>query len=356
MLCLFIVGVSSASYSVEEDIVLINNADNQITKWKDNMAGVISMTFDDGYAAHYSIGVPALNELGFKGTFFVSTGFNPSATPNWDDLRSTASMGHEIGSHTKTHPDLTSLTVAQMQDEILGSQTMINSQITSQRCITFSYPFGILNNDVEGIVKSAYVAARGVRWGLNSLPFDIYNAYTGFPDRADSLGITLESQVNLAEQSGQWLVVGFHGLDGTGYGPVTEARFRQFLQYVRTKNLWVGTFGSVAKYIRERESAILSVVSSSSDGLVLSLIDSLNDVTYDEALTIRSEVPSSCNSALIVQGSSVMTVNSILEGTTKVIYYDAMPDRGNITITYNPANKAAVASKGSYSTAENTSL
>ena len=316
-----------------------------ITKWKDNKSGAASLTFDDGYQSQYSIGVTALNELGFRGTFFVITGTVGSpGSPSWDNWRSAANSGHEIGSHTKTHPHLSTLPVAEMRREILDSQTAIDNQIDSQDCLTFTYPFGdgAGNSNIRAIVANAYIGARGVSGGLNSFPFDFYNSLVWFPETAAG---SLESQADLAETSGKWFIAGFHSLDGTGYGPITEARFRQFLNHIRTKNLWVDTFGAVTRYIRERESASLYVVSSSSNGMVLNLTDSLNDIVYDEELTIRSEVPSDCVSARVAQGGSVTTVNSVLEGSTKVIYFSAIPDRGEIAVTFKTLTALSVSPK-----------
>jgi peptidoglycan/xylan/chitin deacetylase (PgdA/CDA1 family) len=309
-------------------------ASTEITKWKNNMSGAASLTFDDGYLAQYTIGVTALNAFGFKGTFFLVTRDTSLGLPrfaSWDNWRSAASSGHEIGSHTETHPQLSTLADAEMRIEILYSQAEIEDQIDSQNCLTFAYPYGDLNSNAEAIVASAYIGARGVPPGLNSFPFDFYNAYVWFPE---SVNGSLEYQADLAETLGEWLIVGFHGMDGTEYGPVTEERFRQFLNHIRSKNLWVDTFGAVTRYIRERESASLYVVSSSSNGMVLNLSDSLDDIVYDEELTIRSEVPSNCVSALVTQGGTLTTANSVLEGSTKVIYFNAIPDRGEITVTF----------------------
>ena len=85
------------------------------------------------------------------------------------------------------------------------------------------------------------------------------------------------------------MIVGFHALDGSRYGPVTEGEFRHFLNHISTKDLWVDTFGAVTRYLRERESASLYVVSISSEGMVLRLTDNLDDVVYGEELTVRSE-------------------------------------------------------------------
>ena len=276
-----------------------------------------------------------MNEFGFKGTFFVITEVASLGLPryaSWNNWRTAASAGHEIGSHSKTHPYLSSLSVSEMEIEILGSQAEIDSQIASQECLTFAYPYGDFNEAAKTMVASAYIGARGVASGLNSAPFDFYNAKAWFPESVEG---SLEYQADLAELSGAWMIVGFHGMDGTEYGPVTEEEFRQFLNHIRTKNLWVDTFGAVTRYIRERESAALSVVSSSSDDILLSLTDSLDDILYDEELTIRSEVPSNCVSAVVTQGSKVTTMNSVLEGSTKVIYFNAIPDRGEISVTFS---------------------
>ena len=90
----------------------------------------------------------------------------------------------------------------------------------------------------------------------------------------------------------------------------------------------------MVKYIKEKESATLSVVSSTSSQIVLSLTDTLDNVIYDQPLTIRSEVPSSWGSFVRVQqGSNISTVPSVVEGSVTVAYYNVVPDRGLITLT-----------------------
>jgi hypothetical protein len=104
----------------------------------------------------------------------------------------------------------------------------------------------------------------------------------------------------------------------------------EYLDYLKTKNLWVNTFSSVTKYLKERASADLSLVSSSGEQIVLNLTDTLDDATYDEPLTIRSEVPSSWDNVNVQQGSGAVTVTSVLEDIKRVIYYNVIPDRGFI--------------------------
>ena len=141
-----------------------------------------------------------------------------------------------------------------------------------------------------------------------------------------------------AEAQGKWVDVSTHTVNGGADGCYGEWRYCgfdvTFLDYLLTKDLYVGTFGSLVKYSKERVNATLTEVSSSSSQIVLSLTDTLDDAIYDRPLTVRSELPAGWLSVNVRQGGGAVTaIDSILEGTTRVIYLDAVPDRGNITIT-----------------------
>ena len=310
------------------------SAGHGITPWPENKSGAVSLTFDDGDTSQYTLGVPALNARGLKASFYIITEYGgvPLDTTAWNSWRNSAVTGHEIGSHTKTHPDLTQLSPAQLQDEVVGSKSTIDAQITTQKTLTFVYPSGYFNSSVMSIVQDNYIAARGVNCNLNDEPFDFYNVSACTPD---DVTLDIYAWTDAAEQQKKWLVLYFHSLLGAienGWGSYEIGMFTTYLDYLQQKNLWVGTFGSAVKYLKERSSATLSVYSSSSDQMVLSLSDSLDDAVYNQPLTLRSEVPSGWASVKIEQGSSSIEVPSTVEGTTRVVYYNALPDRGLITL------------------------
>src|SRR3990172_9512937 len=307
-------------------------AEHGITAWPDNKKGAVSLTFDDGCPSHVSIGVPSLNARGFKGTFFLTTNWIGGSSPGWDSWRNAANNGHEIGSYSMSHPDLTTLPLSQVQSEMEGAKAAIDAQITTQKCLSFAYPDGALNDSVASIANNIYFASRGIACHLNSEPINFSNVNSCSPGDL----WTLIANTDAAEQQGKWLDYHFHSL-ANGNDCYRDASFTTdmwlaYLDYLTTRNLWVGTFGAAVKYIQERSSATLSVLSSSNDQIVLSLTDTMDDAIYDQPLTIRSEVPSSWVTATVQQGSSTIEVNSTVEGTTTVIYYNAVPDRGLITL------------------------
>jgi peptidoglycan/xylan/chitin deacetylase (PgdA/CDA1 family) len=90
----------------------------------------LAVTFDDGFASVFDVAEPILTRLGLRGTVFAPTAFMGErqhlnwqgieawrGTPHadelrcmtWDELGQLADRGWEIGSHTCSHPHLTTL-------------------------------------------------------------------------------------------------------------------------------------------------------------------------------------------------------------------------------------------------------
>src|SRR5215831_3789473 len=68
--------------------------------------GVVSINFDDGYESAYEIGLPIVQHGGFTTTQFIVTKF--VGKPGYVTMGQVLAMqnsGHEIGDHTRTHPN-----------------------------------------------------------------------------------------------------------------------------------------------------------------------------------------------------------------------------------------------------------
>jgi peptidoglycan/xylan/chitin deacetylase (PgdA/CDA1 family) len=129
---------------------------------KQSLAGSLVITFDDGYLGNYEIAVPILQKLGIPATFFVVSGFIGSMTVpwwdrdlpqhpgwmTWDQLRSMARAGFEIGGHTRTHVDLGKVAGSEATDEIVGCRADLERElgVVPQH---FAYPYGQRDNLLE---------------------------------------------------------------------------------------------------------------------------------------------------------------------------------------------------------------
>src|SRR5688572_24042868 len=66
--------------------------------WHGKKAAVV-LTYDDALDVHLDHAIPALDSLGFKGSFYLSAAF-PGSKNRIPDWRKAAANGHELGNHT----------------------------------------------------------------------------------------------------------------------------------------------------------------------------------------------------------------------------------------------------------------
>ena len=91
---------------------------------------------------------------------------------SWDQLRSLARSGHEVGSHSMTHPILPLVDDLQLDEEIRGSKARLEAEL-GVPCESFCYPNGDCDERVVGAVRRAgYLRAVTTAWGPNAAGAD----------------------------------------------------------------------------------------------------------------------------------------------------------------------------------------
>jgi|SaaInl4_150m_RNA_FD_contig_31_1771580_length_1347_multi_4_in_0_out_0_2 peptidoglycan/xylan/chitin deacetylase (PgdA/CDA1 family) len=96
-------------------------------------------------------------------------------TASWDELLSMKSETMELGSHTKTHPNCTSvIDDALLVDEIVGSRREIEKN-TGRNVSHFCYPNGDYSHRITSQVRTAgYDSAVTTRHGLVAQGVDVF--------------------------------------------------------------------------------------------------------------------------------------------------------------------------------------
>jgi len=151
-------------------VTLIDYLENRNTN-----SDSIIITFDDAYQNIYEYAYPILNRYGFTATVFiisdyigkknkwdVNIGRKTFVHLNHNEIRELIRSGWEIGSHTKTHPDLTRLSQKKLMDELQLSKTELEKQFDVP--VQFiSYPFNRYNDFViDGVIEVGYLGGCGL--------------------------------------------------------------------------------------------------------------------------------------------------------------------------------------------------
>ena len=85
----------------------------------------------------------------------------------WAQLRELSATGHEIGSHSLSHPLLPGVDPAQLEREVDGSRDRIAGELRAP-CDSFCYPNGDCDERVvEAVRRAGYRQAVVTAWGLN---------------------------------------------------------------------------------------------------------------------------------------------------------------------------------------------
>mgnify|MGYP000036671176 CR=1 FL=1 len=135
----------------------------------------IVITLDDGWIEQYDIVLPLLQARDMRATFFIpSTYLIGGRFVTAEQARELIAAGMEIGSHTRTHLQLTGLDEATVWQEIAHSKVELEARLGAP-ITSFSYPFGAADSATIGQVQAAgYTAAVGL--GPSTVHGD-YNRY-----------------------------------------------------------------------------------------------------------------------------------------------------------------------------------
>lgn len=205
--------------------------------------GLVTLTFDDGWENNTTTALPVMKELGFKSNQFYATSFikNPSVSNPRELIQRFTAAGHEIGSHTVSHPDLTTLSMADSNAELRDSQIYLQNFL-GKPVKYFATPYGAYNSAVKEQIMSYYSVHRTVDAGYNSKDnFDISRLKV-----QNVLSTTTTSElagwVKKAKADKTWLILVYHRV-GPNPGPydTTTYKFKQQLNAIKNNQVPVKT-------------------------------------------------------------------------------------------------------------------
>lgn len=202
--------------------------------------GMVTLTFDDGRLSQYDNALPILNAAGLKATFFVMSRKDPSFMSR-SQIRDLYAQGHEIGSHSVTHPHLTEIPKSQAKKEIENSKTKLED-VLGGKVVSFAYPYGEFDSQIAQLVENAgYKSARTIIGALNGTARDEYKLRSYMVLRTDTAA-KIKADIDDAIANKKWYILTFHDITSNPdkYSTTPEI-FEEIVAYIKTKGVKVVT-------------------------------------------------------------------------------------------------------------------
>ncbi|MBN2589333.1 MAG: polysaccharide deacetylase family protein [Sedimentisphaerales bacterium] len=306
----------------------------EVGTWPGFRKAAITYTFDDGNSNQFAIALPMFDEFGFKMTLFTVTGW---VKENWPVLKDAAYNGHEVASHTISHPSLNSINIEKQETELKQSQEAIDANIPKSKCMTIAYP-NCRPGDVT-LCQKYYIAARHCQGQIEkSTPKDFMNISSIICGSMGSLRNidNFKEKFEQTASSNGWCVLLFHGIDNDGgYSPIPSAELKATLEYLKENKdtYWVETFLNTVKYIRERDDVSVKELYRRGNSITIQVTDTLDNEIYNYPVTIRRQLPTGWLSAKASQNNKAIDTKIVEVNSVKYIMLDAVPDGGDIVVS-----------------------
>jgi peptidoglycan/xylan/chitin deacetylase (PgdA/CDA1 family) len=264
---------------------------------------------------------------------------DPRDRVTWEEFSTLAKRGYEFASHTVTHPRLAALDDVNLIYELEKSRQDILDHLGFKHTFSVECPYGTENPRAVQFALGRYQVARNHmpdpfvddldRWNTMD-PAASQKEYVRWqrgPLTKTPMTLMKSWADTIAAHDNIWLALVFHGVNGIGWEPRTDAELREYLTYIKSKEdrLWVATFQDVTKYMRER---MHTEVHSYRNGETLSVVlrDDLTDVSYDLPLTLKTIVPSEWHTVEVCQGERTKRLEVVRHEDRNYVLYQAVPN------------------------------
>lgn len=313
----------------------------EVATWRGFRDGAVTLSFDDNTSNQLPVALPILDAAGLKATFFVTTDW---VGGQWAGFAAAAENGHEVAVHTRSHPDLSTLSVEEQRAQLEDARDAIVANVGAEP-LTLAYPFCVPGD--RALVEELFIAARVCSGRVDRpSPTDLLatSSYVIGSEVDRTTSASLNAIADAAAAQGGWATYLLHGIDGDGgYSPFPSEELEAHAEYLASNpdKFWVATYVDVVRYIRERDAVTVAEIAAGEDEITVQVTDTLDNAVYDVPVTVRRVLPEGWASATVAQDGEPVPALIATAGGTSYIEFDIVPDDGAVVLTRSEAGSTS---------------
>lgn len=270
---------------------------------------------------------------------------NVEDTTTWEQYKSYSAQGHEIASHTVTHPRLAALDETNLMYELEQSKADLLKFIGPESTFSAEGPYGTEDERVMEYAHKVYPALRNrmpeewleeINRGSKMTPGESTKEYVQW-QRGPVTRIDINQMKawvdTVMTHDKTWLVLVFHGVENLGWEPKTRPELVEYFSYMKAnqQDLWIATFRNVTKYLRERKATQVNT-EVEKDAITISLSSDLDPQVYSVPLTLKTYIPADWTTVRLShpEGHTPLEIQTDENGS--FVFYDVNPGSGEISL------------------------
>lgn len=241
---------------------------SQSFQWPDGKRAAVSMSFDDGRVSQVDTGLALLKKANVNVTFYVTPGAVEKRLDGW---KQAVADGHEIGSHSLTHPCTGNYTFSlnnaledfdlQKMAAQLDEATDRIQKLLGVKPTTFAYPCGLKFVGRGRDVKS-YVPLIAERFLVGRGYLDESPNSPAFTDLAQAMGTPfddlefsqMKAIVDSATKEGRWIIFAGHDFGERRRQTTDTKALEMLIAYLKdpANGIWLGTVAEIGGYVKKQ--------------------------------------------------------------------------------------------------------
>ena len=243
--------------------VSLEEKTEQLTSKTNYLGGIVTFIDDDTHPTFWTKWKPVADANGIK----ISVAHNTAYTGDLGNrltlpqLKQLKSEGYDILSHGNTHPNLDTITNAELESEwSLSKQFLIDNELGDDLAVV--YPTGLLSvttkqkiRDIKQITRKyfRYGIDANLVGAINQLPVDNYEVLRQVIAPSTVVLSEVKDLIDDCFTEGKWLIFLTH-CGASWNDATTPANLTEIINYIKSKTLRILNF-------REAESLLGNVIS-----------------------------------------------------------------------------------------------